>query len=318
MSEHEQTPQQNPAAEVWRFTHNAMACTWQLFIVGEERDYAENVSYEAWDELERLERELSRFIAASDVTQVNCAAPGECVTVGLATMECLLLAHEIHEATGGAFDITVGSVLDARRNEDGTINEAAQDESEIMRGMDLLQIDKENFQVSWSAAGASLDLGAVGKGYAVDCMARGLEEWSVGRAIVHGGQSTVLAVGRPGDAQDGWPLLLRNPLDEMTPVGTVHLRDRALSGSGLRLHGAHIIDPRSGTAVADKLGAWVLSHSAARSDALSTAFMVMAPEEVEAYCRLHPDDGALLLLPGDNGPQLLQFGNCDGLQLATR
>jgi thiamine biosynthesis lipoprotein len=319
MSQHEQTAnsQQNPEAEVWRFTHSAMACTWRLFVAGEERDYAENVSYVAWDELERLERELSRFIAASDVTQVNCAAPGEVVTVGLATMECLLLAREIHEATGGAFDITVGSVLDARRNEDGTIGEAAQGESEIVRGMERLQIDEETFQVSWSAAGASLDLGAVGKGYAVDHIARVLEEWSVVRAIIHGGQSTVLAVGAP-DAQDGWPLLLRDPLDETTPLGTIYLRDRALSGSGVRLHGAHIIDPRSGASVGDKLGSWALSHSAARSDALSTAFMVMTPKEVERYCQLHPDDGALLLLPGENGPQLLHFGNCVELQLAAR
>lgn len=324
MSARKKTPKsQHPEPEVWRFTHNAMACTWQLFIAGEDRDYAENVSYVAWDELERLERELSRFIAASDVTQVNCAAPRECVTVGLATMECLLLASEVWQQTGGAFDITVGSILDERRNDNGTIREAAADEPDSARGMDLLQIDEENFQVSWSAAGASLDLGAVGKGYAVDCIARVLEEWSVGRAIVHGGQSTVLAVGSPHsvvgapDAQGGWPLLLRDPLDEAQPLGTIYLRDRALSGSGVRLHGAHIIDPRSGAPIGDKLGAWALSHSAARSDALSTAFMVMTPEEVGEYCRLHPDDGALLLLPGENGPQLLHFGHCGELQMAT-
>ncbi|HEX8236820.1 MAG TPA: FAD:protein FMN transferase [Abditibacteriaceae bacterium] len=337
MSAHEQMPQsqqnagqddfeaENVEPEVWRFTHHAMACTWQLFLAGEERNYAENVSYVAWDELERLERELSRFIAASDVTQVNCAAPGEAVTVGLATMECLLLAREVFELTNGAFDITVGAVLDVRRNEDGTIGESGIDEPDTARGMEGLHIDANNFQVSWKVAGASLDLGAIGKGYTVDHIARVLEEWSVGRAIIHGGQSTVMTIGTPQVAdeagasqeQEGWPLLLRDPLDETRPLGTIYLRDRALSGSGVRLHGAHIIDPRSGAPVSDKLGAWALSHSAARSDALSTAFMVMTPQEVEEYCRLHPDDGALLLLPGDNEPQLLQFGNCAGLQPPT-
>jgi thiamine biosynthesis lipoprotein len=330
MTMHEETAHMPAAPEdVWRFTHGAMACTWQLFLAGEERDYAENVSYVAWDELERLERELSRFIAASDVTQVNCAAPGEAVIVGLATMECLLLAREIFEATKGAFDITVGAVLDARRNEDGTIGEPGKSQFNSAAGMERLRIDEANFQVSWHVAGASLDLGAVGKGYAVDHIARVLEEWSVGRAIIHGGQSTVLAMGAPhvadeaGDGnaleeQDGWPLLLRDPLDETRPLGTIYLRDRALSGSGVRLHGAHIIDPRSGAPVSDKLGAWALSHSAARSDALSTAFMVMTPHEVEEYCRSYPADGALLLLLRDNEPQLLQFGNCGPLQPATR
>jgi hypothetical protein len=61
----------NETTQIWRFTHNAMACTWQLIIAGEERDYAENVSYVAWDEVDRLERELSRYIAASDVSQVK-------------------------------------------------------------------------------------------------------------------------------------------------------------------------------------------------------------------------------------------------------
>jgi thiamine biosynthesis lipoprotein ApbE len=116
MSQHEQTAnsQQNPEAEVWRFTHSAMACTWQLFVAGEERDYAENVSYVAWDELERLERELSRFITASEVTQVNCAAPGEVVTLALATMECCSWRAKYMKQQVVLLNITVGSVLDAR------------------------------------------------------------------------------------------------------------------------------------------------------------------------------------------------------------
>jgi thiamine biosynthesis lipoprotein len=306
----------NETPQIWRFTHHAMACTWQLFIAGEEREYAENVSYVAWDEVDRLERELSRYIAASDVSQVNAAAPGEWVNIGMATLECLLLAREIHDATGGAFDVTLGAVLDARLTEEGVIGAASQSEAEPERGMNLLEIDAENMQVAWHRAGAGIDLGAIGKGYTVDALARVLEDWSVGSALIHSGQSTALAIGTPPNGEN-WPLQLRDPLREEGDMGTAHLRDRALSGSGMRLHGAHIINPRSGQAAEGKLGAWALSHSAARSDALSTAFMVMSPDEIAAYCTAHPTDGALLLVNGENGPRWLSYGACANSSEAT-
>jgi thiamine biosynthesis lipoprotein len=81
--------------------------------------------------------------------------------------------------------------------------------------------------------------------------------------------------------------------------------NRSLSGSGFSVKGHHIIDPRTGKPADGKLAAWSLCSSATLADSLSTAFIVMAPEEVEAYCKSHPDTSAMLIMPDK---KVLTFG----------
>jgi thiamine biosynthesis lipoprotein len=178
-------------------------------------------------------------------------------------------------------------------------------------GMDLLEIDFDEFTVGRRAAGPRLDLGAVGKGYALDCMARTLHDWDIEAALLHSGQSTVLALGSP-DGEQPWEVALRGPeaggeaMD--AGLGAVYLYDRALSGSSTSERGQHIIDPRTGNAASGKIATWAIADAAARSDALSTAFMVMAPDEVERYCEAHPGVVGLLLVGEMSQPTLLSYG----------
>jgi thiamine biosynthesis lipoprotein ApbE len=95
----------------------------------------------------------------------------------------------------------------------------------------------------------------------------------------------------------GWPVTLTDSANRSRILAQLHLHDRALSGSGL-LKGPHIIDPRGGTLrpVEDKAAAWSCGTTAAETDALSTAFMVMNAQEVEKYCLEHPDISAMVIL----------------------
>ena len=97
-------------------------------------------------------------------------------------------------------------------------------------------------------------------------------------------------------------------------LGTVRLRDRALSGSGTAIHGRHIIDPRTSRPAASPLGAWALAESAAVSDALSTAFMVLLSDDVYNFCRGRADVGALLLLGSRRGRALRRCGDVPELR----
>lgn len=144
-----------------------------------------------------------------------------------------------------------------------------------------------------------LDLGAIGKGYALDRVREVLSDWSVGNALVHSGTSTALGVG-PGSSsgQRGWPVGTASAWECPGRPEEVRLADRALSGSGTEVKGAHIIDPRTGRAARGHLAAWASHPSAAVSDALSTAFLVMKTEEVGRYCRTHPEVWALVILRG--------------------
>ena len=270
-----------------RFAHEAMACTFEIVICDQELEYARQASAAAFTEIDRLEQELSRFISHSDVSRVNALQPGEWARLGPAALDCLLLAGEVHRDTAGAFDITVG----------GLLHRAVDGEAPVV-GMQMLEVSRAYQAAGLRAGRVSIDLGAIGKGYAVDQAAKLLEEWGIGRAIIHSGQSTALAVG-----DSPWPLAVRDPEDHDAILFRVFLPGGwALSGSGIKLHGNHIIDPRTQQPAVARLGAWAVAPTAALSDAVSTAFMVMTATEMEQYCAAHADVGGLVVPRDEVGP----------------
>ena len=249
---------------VRRFAHDAMACTFELLLCEPDARYAAQAADEAFAELDRLEDELSRFVPTSDVARINRLQPGEAVTVCEATLECLELADQIARLTGGAFDAAYASDPPAA-------------------GPPLM-VDRRGGRVAATRAGVQLDLGGSGKGYARDRLAWLLRQWDITRALLHAGQSTALACG-PGPDGAGWRLPLRDPRGADHPLGHVCLRDAALSGSGRTLHGAHIVDPRTGNAAAGHLATWAVAPSAALADGLSTAAMVLDEAAIRQICR---------------------------------
>ena len=99
----------------------------------------------------------------------------------------------------------------------------------------------------------------------------------------------------------GWPLTMCNPQNPSKVWKKIFLRNRALSGSGLLIQGEHIIDPSTCEPVRDKLRAWAHTESAAVSDALSTAFMIMTKDQVQQFCDNHINTGAVLAMVNENG-----------------
>ncbi len=178
-----------PGIAAHRFSHRAMNTMFEVIVCGPEAQYAEQAAWAAFDELDQIETELSRFIEGSDIWQINSLHAGESVIVGIAAIECLQLARRIFDETSGAFDVTACGTK---------------------RGMDLVLIDENQFTVTVEADGVIIDLGGIGKGYAVDRMAEMLAEWEIHCAIVHSGQSSVCAIGSPGD-REGWVIALGGP-----------------------------------------------------------------------------------------------------------
>jgi thiamine biosynthesis lipoprotein len=168
--------------------------------------------------------------------------------------------------------------------------------------MTSLELDEVTMTVRVHEAVPFVDLGAIGKGYAVDRAAELLKEWGVGTALVHGGTSSVYAFGKLVPHQ-GWPVTLSDPGRQYEVLEKVSMSDEGLGGSGIK-KGRHIIDPRSGRPVEGRRAAWVLSESAARSDALSTACMVMTTEEIGACIKRDPRLRALVV----EGENALRFG----------
>ncbi|MBW8001964.1 MAG: FAD:protein FMN transferase [Planctomycetes bacterium] len=295
-----------------RFSHEAMATVFEIFIIHDDAGHAQKAAQDAFGELDRIEKELSRFIENSDISRINNLSAGESVVVGVDTFKCLELSMLIYEKTGKAFDVTIGSLLDCWLNDDKTLKTPSKEQLNLAiqnTGMNLLSLDADGYTVGVLADGVKIDVGGIGKGYAIDQMARQLKEWGINAALIHGGFSSVLAIGSPLDFK-GWPVTISDPYKPEQILVSLGLKDCAISGSGLQ-QGMHIIDPRTAKPVEGRFAAWAVGSDAGIADGLSTAFMVMSQEQIEQYCSKHGDAKALLAgkQPGD----IVRFGNWEGL-----
>ncbi len=273
--------------DVRRFSHEAMATVYEVYAVHADREYAAQAAQATFDLVDRLERELSRFLPNSDITRINHLDAGESTRVAPSTLECLVIARHMFDLTGGAFDVSIGT------------------------GLPSLQLDPDESIVQATTRGVQVDLGGIGKGYAVDLMAELLEEWELNAALVHGGFSSVLAV-EPPPGHDGWPLTLSDPSAPARVLARLSVRQTALGASGLR-KGDHIVDPRTGRPVRGRSAAWVAvprpcgsgpgggseqqhrAAVAAVTDALTTACMLLRRDEIEALCTNSPGVEAWVL-----------------------
>jgi thiamine biosynthesis lipoprotein len=285
-----------------RFSHEAMNTVFEVHVANADPRYAAEAAQAAFALVDRLEGELSRFRPNSDITRVNHLAAGERVRVGEAALECLVIARHMYDLTDGAFDIAIGT------------------------GLPALEIDPDAFEVRAAADGIRVDLGGIGKGYAVDLVAELLEEWGLERAFVHGGFSSAVALEPPAADNDGWPLTLSDPRDRSRTLCRLSMRQAALSASGVR-KGDHIRDPRTGEPVRGRLAAWAALPRppqasaagvdagrgpriapAAVADALTTALMLLDVERIETLCAQSPGLEAWVLPEREGPADLLHFG----------
>ncbi len=285
-------------SDAHHFSHEAMATVYELYIVDEDKDYARAGAQAAFAEVDRLELEMSRFLSNSDISRLNAAEVGETVDLGLDTFECLRRAREMHEKTGGAFDISVGALYACWLDEDRKLRKPSEDEIEQaheLTGMKHLEIDDEDFCAKVLTDGVQFDLGGIGKGFAAEKVSELLRDWSLEQSLVLAGASSVLCVGVP-EGMSGWPMKLRNPEKRTEVFARFDLKEGAVSGSG-RQKGQHIIDPRSKKAgpVEGRLAAWSIAPDAIAADASSTAFMMLSDEEIRDYCLANEGTAAIIL-----------------------
>lgn len=290
-----------------------MATTFEAFISHSDRVYAEQAAWAAFEELDRIEKQLSRYIENSDVSRINNLLANKALRIGRDTFACLQISARMHRETHGAFDVTTGLLVDLYREG----NAPSDHEMRLARqrtGMHLIELDERQHTVCLTAGPVRIDLGGIGKGYAVDRMAATLRYWSVESALIHGGHSSVLALLPPSGTK-GWPVVLTFGSGRDKTLGRVALEEQSISGSSLR-KGRHIVDPRTGHCAETTVASWCRGPNATVTDALSTAFLVMTQHEIKEYCQHHPDTAAVIVVPrgtgGMKGQQVLRLGNWEG------
>lgn len=305
---------------VHQFRHGAMATVYEIYIANEERPYAEQAAMAAFAEVDRIEQALNRFLLSSDVGRFNHAPPNEWMHVSIYTMECLQVAARVYADTNGAFDITIAPLMACFRGPERTVRipDAVELEAARVRvGQHALLLDESVCAICKTRPGVELDLGAIGKGYAVDYVSTLLSDWGIESMLINAGDSSLLGLGE-SEEPEGWPVGVGGG-DEPTAPYKIYLQGKSLSGSGIREQGNHIMDPRTLNPVQGPRGVWSIIDAsmaldqwpATTADALSTAFFVMPPEEVEAYCQAHPGVSAMLLRDDIHGPERVCYGKWD-------
>lgn len=293
---------------------HAMATRFEIVLHGDDPVALRAAGEEALGEIDRLEAQLSLYRNTSEVSHLNAHAACQPVRVTPDLFALLLQAKKLHQESGGAFDITIGPLVRCWGFMDGGGHPPASGALAMARaivGMDLVHLDPEGSTVRFAREGVMLDLGAIGKGYAIERAADLLRQIGVTSALLHGGTSTVYAIGRPPGAE-AWKVAIENPhaQEPGSPpaiLAAVPLRDEALSvsavwGKSFQEGGktfGHVIDPRSGEPANTALLAAVILQSATETDALSTALLTLGREGHQTIAKLRPGMRTLLLTEAD-------------------
>lgn len=299
----------------------AMACQFEVVFNAGQYDDVSTKAIEALERVAELEQQLSFFRPESELSRINRRAGYEPVEVEPQLFALLELAIRLGEETGGALDITAAPLWEVwgfARRAGRVPSRGALAEALRNVGSHLVELDSARRTVRFRRPGVKLNLGALGKGYALDRAAALLEVAGVRHFLFHAGQSSVLARGHRGigveDATStgpGWTVGVRHPLWPQRRWAELRLRDRALGTSaptfqcfrhqGMRYH--HILDPRTGQPAQGVLAVTVVAPTATLADALSTALFVMGPEAALAYCQAHPEIAALMVVESPRAGQ---------------
>lgn len=296
-----------------QYSRPAMACEFSVFLNAGQYEDGANAALAALDAVEYWEERLSVYRETSDISQVNRTASDEEVPLEPRLYTLLAHAAKLSADTDGAFDITAGPLVKVwgfykRAGSIPSDDELVQALARV--GSHRLIFDNVQRTIRFNVPGMELNLGAIGKGFALDHAAGMLALFGVGDCLLHGGQSSVLARGSQAGAHaGGWTVGLRDPLRPDRRLAEVYLRDRALATSGathqfFRHEGkryGHILDPRTGRPAEGVFSSTVIAPTAAEADALSTAFYALGPAAAADYCQRRPEVGMVLLCPGKGG-----------------
>ena len=300
------TPQRADSGFLVRVQRRIMACRVEVVLPGEFSDQLP-IATAALDEGDRLEEIMTIFRETSELTGINRNAHAQPVTAGPELFAVLSTAAELHESTEGAFDVTstpLSRCWGFLRREGRLPTEAEIEEARSSVGMHLVELDARARSVYFRRQGVALNLGSIGKGFALDRMGHFLRARGVRQSLLSAGSSSILAMA--GTARP-WEIDLKSitsgdRLARLTvsngAVGTSGAGEQFFEVEGVRY--GHVLDPRTGRPASGVLSASVIASTGAVADALSTAFMIGGAELAQRYCQHHP--GILAIVTPDQPP----------------
>lgn len=286
---------QNGPSELKRFEFQGveMAVPIRIVLYAPDEETAKRASDAALGRFRDLNARLSDYDENSEIRQFcDKAFPGEFVCVGEDLWTVLQLAVHHAELSEGAFDPTVGQVVRLWRH--ARKSRRLPPEKRICEtlqtvGWENILFDPEKQAIALSEHGAKynvrLDLGGIAKGYAIDEALETMRILGVSRALVDAGGD--VGVGDPPPGTDGWKIGVASIREGEGPTEFWTLSNCGVANSGdmyqyVEIGGkrySHIVDPKTGLGLTDRLSVSVIAPTAANADALASAFSVLGPEK---------------------------------------
>lgn len=299
----------------YEFEQPQMGLPFRIILYAAERQVATNAAAAAWKRIAELNSILSDYEEQSELSRLSrTAGSGRAVPVGQDLWNVLVRSKEMSQASGGAFDVSVGPLVQLWRRARRQRALPAPDRIAAARAAvswRWIELQSSARSVRLVTPGMRLDLGAIAKGYALDEALEVLRHHGISRALVSGGGDMAVGDAPPGEL--GWKVVVA-PLDVTgaPPARTVWLRSTSLCTSGdlfqhVEIGGvrySHIVDPRTGVGLTDHSLVTVIARRAMTADALSTAVSVLGPVAgIELMKRTRGAD-ALLVRPAESAGEL--------------
>jgi thiamine biosynthesis lipoprotein len=299
-----------PSPVRYEDSHDAMGTVFTVVAYGQNSEYLSEVVREVFEEIDRLDAQMSNYKPESELSNINREAAERAVIVEPELFALIQDSMRLSVETDGAFDITVGPLLKAWGffRGRGRLPSSLELASVMKRvGYRHVKLDAARREIRFDAPGIELDLGAIAKGYALDRAAETLRANGVTQALISCGTSSFDALDSP-PGEKGWKISIRNPYDKQKAADTVWLKNYSLSVSGnyekfFTLRGktySHIFNPKTGRPVEGMLSTAVLAPKGEMTDGLSTSFYVLGPQRSRALLANHANVAVIFYVPGNS------------------
>jgi FAD:protein FMN transferase len=275
---------------LYKETRMLMGTMVSVEIVGDSSESLSGITEKVWAEAARLESVFSRYLPDSEITRINREAGRHPVLVSDEMMEVLSCSEDISRITEGAFDISVGPLMEIwgffPERKARVPSEEKLADSMARVGWQAIELDRSAGTIHFAKPGMEIDLGALAKGYIVDRLADLLREEGIDNAMVNAG-GDIYCLGE-NLAGRNWRIGLEHPRNEGEILTVLELKNRAIATSGdyrnyfikSRLRYSHIIDPRTGRPARSKVvEVSVMAPDCMTADGLATSMFVMGSDK---------------------------------------
>jgi len=300
----------------FEFSQVEMAVPIELVLYAPDTTTATTTAQAAFARIRQLGAALSDYDPQSELRRLcDTAGEGKAIAVSEDLFRVLARAEEISRRSEGAFDVTVGPVVNlwrrARRTRQLPTPERLQAARQLVDYRNI-RLDPQHRTVELVRPGMRLDLGGIAKGYIVDEALAVLKQHGISRVMIEAGGD--IGLGEPPPGKPGWRIGIAPSAPGAPPRLTLWLSGTAVATSGDMWQYveigdrrySHIVDPHTGLGLTDHSTVTVVAREGIAADALATAVSVLGPQRGLALIDATPGAAAMLIRAAEGQPEMFE------------